>query len=243
MEHPWLRHYDPDTPYTLTYPDVTLDRFLDDAARDCPNRPAISFALKYLLGGRVLICSRLTYRRLRTHVDRFFAALRLGAIVVNTTPSYTAPESQHQMADSGAETIVLRNLFLPRLRKVQADLPQLKRVVVAMIDDTLPFPASALVRQAQRREPDWVEVIPDESTFRFADLLTRSSAVPPAIPCDPSDVALFQYTGGTTGVPKAAMLTHRNLVSNALQAQSWLPRSPRGTERMMCAIPFFHVYG
>ena len=272
MEHPWLRHYDPDTPYTLTYPDVTLDRFLDDAARDCPNRPAISFVLKYLLGGRVLIGSRLTYRRLRTHVDRFaaalhqlgvrkgdrlalmlpnspqfviafFAALRLGAIVVNTNPTYTAPEIQHQMADSGAETIVLLNLFLPRLRKVQADLPQLKRVVVAMIDDTLPFPASALVRQAQRREPDWVEVIPDESIFRFADLLTRSSAVPPAIPCDPSDVALFQYTGGTTGVPKAAMLTHRNLVSNALQAQSWLPRSPRGTERMMCAIPFFHVYG
>jgi len=272
MEHPWLRHYDPDTPHTLSYPDVTLDRFLDDAARDCPTRPAITFVLKYLLGGRVLIGSRLTYRRLRIQADRFaaalhqlgvrkgdrlalmlpnspqfviafFAALRIGAIVVNTNPTYTAPEIQHQVADSGAETIVLLNLFLPRLRKVQAELPKLKRVIVAMIDDTLPFPASALVRHAGRRDPNWVEVIPDESTYRFANLLTRSSAVPPEIPRDPGDVALFQYTGGTTGVPKAAMLTHRNLVANALQAQSWLPRSPRGTERMMCAIPFFHVYG
>ena len=272
MEQPWLRHYDPDTPYTLIYPDTTLDRFLDDAARDCPTRPAITFVLKYLLGGRVLIGSRLTYGRLRTQVDRFaaalhqlgvrkgdrialmlpnspqfviafFAALRIGAIVVNINPTYTAPEIEQQIADSGAETIVLLNLFLARLRKVQADLPQLKRVVVATIDDTLPFPASALVRHAQRREPDWVEVAPDESTFRFADLLTRFSAVLPEIPRDPDDVALFQYTGGTTGVPRAAMLTHRNLISNALQAQAWLTRSQRGTERMMCAIPFFHVYG
>jgi long-chain acyl-CoA synthetase len=251
---------------------VTLDRLLDDAARDCPNLPAITFVLKYLLSGRVLIGSRISYRRLRAQVDSFaaaldelgvrkgdrvavmlpnspqfviafFAAMRLGAIVVNTNPTYTSPEIQHQLADSGAETIVLLNLFLPRLRTVQGELPQLKRVVVGMIEDTLPFPASAFVRRAQRREPDWVDVISDESTFRFADLLTRTAHVLPKIQRDPGDVALFQYTGGTTGVPKAAMLTHRNLVANALQAQSWLPGSQRGTERMMCVIPFFHVYG
>jgi len=176
-------------------------------------------------------------------VIAFFAALRLGAIVVNTNPTYTAPEIQHQIADSGAETIVLLNLFLPRLRTVQAELPQLKRVIVATIDDMLPFSASALVRRAGRREPDWAEIVPDDSTFRFAELLIRSSAAAPEIARDSDDVALFQYTGGTTGMPKAAMLTHRNLVANALQARSWLPRSRRGTERMMCAIPFFHVYG
>jgi long-chain acyl-CoA synthetase len=176
-------------------------------------------------------------------VIAFFAAVRIGAIVVNTNPTYTAPEIQHQMEDSGADTIVLLNLFLSRLRKVQAELPQLKRVIVATIDDTLSFPASALVRHAQRREPDWVDVIPDDTTFRFADLLARASPALPEIPRDPGDVALFQYTGGTTGVPKAAMLTHRNLVANALQAHAWLTGSQRGSERMMCAIPFFHVYG
>src|SRR6476620_4596500 len=156
MEHPWLHFYDPATPHTLTYPDVTLDHFLDEAARNHPDRTAITFVLKYALGGRLRIGGRLTYRRLRAQADgfaaaldelgvrkgdrialmlpnspqfviAFFAALRLGAIVVNTNPTYTAPELQHQLADSGAETIVLLNLFLPRLRKAQAGLPALKR--------------------------------------------------------------------------------------------------------------------
>ena len=271
MEHPWLRFYDPATPYTLTYPDVTLDQLLDDAARDYPDRTAITFALKYALGGRLLIGGKLSYRRLREQVDRlatalaslgvrkgdrvavmlpnspqfviaFFAAMRLGAIVVNTNPTYTPPEIQHQLADSGAETIVLLNLFLPRLRKVQADLPGLKRVIVTTIDEPLRFPISTLVRHAQRKEPDWVDVVPDATTYRYADLLAYPPA-PPKVELSTDEVALFQYTGGTTGMPKAAMLTHRNLVANALQARAWLPESQRGGERMMCAIPFFHVYG
>ncbi|HEX9372896.1 MAG TPA: AMP-binding protein, partial [Roseiflexaceae bacterium] len=272
MEHPWLDYYDPGTPPRLDYPDVTLDRLLDDAARDYPDRTAITFVLKYLFEGRITIGSRMSYRRLREHVDRFasalssmgvdrgdrvalmlpnspqfvvafFAAMRLGAIVVNTNPTYTAPEIRHQLADSGAETIVLLNLFLPRLRQAQDDLPRLKRVIVTTIADPLPFPAGALVRRAQRREPDWVEVTPAHDTFRFADLLSWYSPAPPQAQRCPDDVALFQYTGGTTGVPKAAMLTHRNLVANALQARAWLPDSRCGAERMMCAIPFFHIYG
>ena len=271
MEHPWLRFYDPATPYTLTYPDVTLDQLLDDAARDYPDRTAITFALKYALGGRLLIGGKLPYRRLREQVDRlatalaslgvrkgdrvavmlpnspqfvtaFFAAMRLGAIVVNTNPTYTPPEIQHQIADSGAETIVLLNLFLPRLRKVQPDLPGLKRVVVTTIDDPLRFPIRSLVRHAQRKEPDWVDVVPDATTYRYADLLAYPPA-PPKVERSTDEVALFQYTGGTTGVPKAAMLTHRNLVHNTFQASAWLPNTQRGEERMMCALPFFHVYG
>ena len=97
------------------------------------------------------------------------------------------------------------------------------------------------MRHTQRKEPDWVEVTTDATTFRFCDLLSRLPRALPEIQRHSSDVALFQYTGGTTGVPKAAMLTHRNLVANALQARSWIPES--GLQRMMCAIPFFHCYG
>jgi long-chain acyl-CoA synthetase len=176
-------------------------------------------------------------------VITFYAAMRLGAIVVNTNPTYTAPEIQHQLADSGAETIVLLNLFLPRLRAAQAQLPQLSRVIVTTIEESLPFPISALVRRILRHEPDWVEVTPDTTTYRFTDLLSHDRPMPPVPERSPDDVALFQYTGGTTGVPKAAMLTHRNLVANALQASAWLPSQQPGGERMMCAIPFFHVYG
>jgi long-chain acyl-CoA synthetase len=272
MEHPWLHFYDPVTPHTLTYPDVTLDQSLDEAARNDPERTAITFVLKYALGGRLRIGSWMTYRQLRAQVDRFaatldelgvrkgdrvalmlpnspqfviafFAALRLGAIVVNTNPTYTAPELQHQLADSGAETIVLLNLFLPRLRKAQAELPALKRVIVTTIDDLLPLPINTLVRRAQRKEPDWVDVVPDHDTFRFADLLAHDPPVSPWVTRSPDDVALFQYTGGTTGVPKAAMLTHRNLVANTLQAAAWLPDKQHGGERIMCALPFFHCYG
>jgi long-chain acyl-CoA synthetase len=272
MTHEWQRFYDPNTPYTLTYPAVTLDGLLDDASRRYPNRTALSYVLRYAFGGRLLIGSRQSYNQLHDQVDRmaaafaglgirkgdrvaimlpnspqfviaFYAAMRVGAIVVNTNPTYTTPEIRHQLADSGAETIVLLNLFLPRLRAAQAQLPQLKRVIVATIDEGLPLPINMLVRSMQRREPDWVDVKPDASTFRFADLLARYQPLPPWVARSPDDVALFQYTGGTTGAPKAAMLTHHNLVANALQASAWLPSQPPGGERMMCAIPFFHVYG
>ncbi|HEU5099532.1 MAG TPA: long-chain fatty acid--CoA ligase [Roseiflexaceae bacterium] len=272
MEHPWLQFYDPATPHTLAYPDVTIDQVLDQVARGNPDRTAITFVLKYALGGRLRIGGRLTYRQLQTHIDRFaaaldqlgvrkgdrvalmlpnspqcviafFAVLRLGAIVVNINPTYTAPELQHQLADSGAETIVLLNLFVPRLRKAQAELPALKRVIVTTIDDPLPFPIGMLVRRAQRKEPGWVEVAPASDTFWFADLLANTPPVSPNTMCSPDDVALFQYTGGTTGVPRAAMLTHRNLVANMLQAAAWLPDKQHGRERIMCALPFFHIYG
>jgi long-chain acyl-CoA synthetase len=272
MKPPWLGFYDPRTPHTLNYPTAMLDHFLDDAALEFPDRTAITFVLKYVLGSKILIGGRLTFLQLLAQVDRFatalaalgvqkgdrvaimlpnspqfviafFATLRLGAIVVNTNPTYTAPEIQHQLEDSGAETIVLLNLFLPRLRKVQSELSQIKRVIVTEIADMLPYPARVLVRHAQRKDPDWVEITPDATTFRFADLLVWLRPALPWVKRTSEDVALFQYTGGTTGVPKAAMLTHRNLVANTLQACSWFPDRQRGRERMMCAIPFFHSYG
>ncbi|GIV98210.1 MAG: long-chain-fatty-acid--CoA ligase [Herpetosiphonaceae bacterium] len=271
-EPAWYRFYDQRTPRTLTYPEITIDYFLDEAAGSDPDKRAVTFILKYLLGGRAMIGGKLTYRQLREAADRFataladlgvrkgdriavmlpnspqfviafFAAMRLGAVVVNTNPTYTPREIKHQVEDSGAETIVLLNLFLPRLREIQSELPHLKRVIVTHIFDTLPFPSSALVRRAQKKEPDWVEVQTDDQTLLFGDLLKRYPPAPPKVERSPNDVALFQYTGGTTGLPKAAMLTHRNIVSNVLQIKAWLPDGQRGTERVMCAIPFFHVYG
>jgi long-chain acyl-CoA synthetase len=272
MEHTWFNFYDPQTPHSLSYPDQTLDRFLYDTAAKYPSQPAVNFILKYILGERVTIGGKLSYGRLAEAVDRFaaglselgvrkedrvaimlpncpqyivafFAAVRLGAIVVNTNPTYTGREIKHQMIDSGAETIILLNLFLPRLREVQADIPQLKHVIVTNIYDMLPFPSSVLVRAAQKKTPEWVEIDMDAKTQLFNDLLARSRAAAPQVERSSSDVALFQYTGGTTGLPKAAMLTHRNIVANTLQIRAWLPDAVPAGERLMAAIPFFHVYG
>lgn len=269
---PWLKFYEKGVPHTLTYPEATLDSFLTESARDHPNDVATNFVLRYILGDRVAVGGKLTYAQLDELVKRFaaalhrlgvrkgdrvalmlpnsphfvitfFAAMRLGAIIVNTNPTYTARELKHQLEDSGAETIVLLNLFLPRLQEI-IEQTQVKRTVVVHIYDTLPFPFKQLVHSRQRKEKDWVEVKPAPDQFLFADLLAPDAASQSPEPqAQPDDVALFQYTGGTTGLPKAAMLTHRNLVANTLQTIAWNTASLGMREKLMSAIPFFHVYG
>ncbi len=267
---PWLAHYDHSVPATLSYPEATLNDLLADAVRKYPDHPATRFALRYILGGRVMVGGVLTYSQLGALVERFaaalrklgvqrgdrvalmlpnsphfiiafFAAMRLGAIVVNTNPTYTARELKQQLVDSGAQVIILLNLFYPRLKEVRAETA-VEHVIVAHIYETLPFPFKQLVRSRQRRERDWVDVTGEPDARLFSDLLATADPAPsPA--AQPDDVALFQYTGGTTGAPKAAMLTHRNLVCNTMQVRAWLTSGVEGGEKVMAAIPFFHVYG
>jgi len=99
------------------------------------------------------------------------------------------------------------------------------------------------VKAKQKRDPAWVDVHPEHNIFFFQRLLEKYPPMPPKVDVSPDDVALFQYTGGTTGLPKAAMLTHRNLVANTTQVTAWLVGAEMGREKMMSAIPFFHVYG
>jgi long-chain acyl-CoA synthetase len=271
MNQPWFKSYESLVPHTLEYPEITLDSFLTESARKYPYNTASNFVLSYLAGGRFRVGGQLTYRKLNELADRFatalfqlgvrkgdrvalmlpnsphfviafFGAMKLGAIVVNNNPTYTARELSHQLQDSGAETIVLLNLFWPRLREIQEETP-LKRVIVANIFDTLGFPSSLLVKAKQRKDPAWVDVRPEHNIFFFQHLLDKYGPTPPKADTTPDDVALFQYTGGTTGLPKAAMLTHRNMVHNTLQMGSWVTDKKLGAEKMMAAIPFFHVYG
>ncbi len=271
MDKPWFSFYEKGVPRTISYQNLSLNDLLAQAARTFPENTATNFVLRYVFGGRLMIGGRLTYRKLNAQVDRlatalyqlgvrkgdrvavmlpnsphyiitFFAAMRLGAVVVNTNPTYTSRELQHQLEDSGAETIILLNLFWPRLREIRPET-KIKRVIVAHIFDTLAFPANLLVKRAQKKTPEWVEVHPEHDTFFFGHLLEKYGPTPPRISIDPGDVALFQYTGGTTGLPKAAMLTHRNLIANVQQIDAWLVTGQPGKEKMMAAIPFFHVYG
>ncbi|MEI7770704.1 MAG: long-chain fatty acid--CoA ligase [Chloroflexales bacterium] len=271
MDKPWFSFYEKGVPRTVSYQSLSLNDLLAKAAREFPENTATNFVLRYMLGGRLTIGGRMTYRKLNEQVDRmatalyqlgvrkgdrvavmlpnsphyiitFFAAMRLGAVVVNTNPTYTSRELQHQLDDSGAETIILLNLFWPRLREIRPET-KIKRTIVAHIFDTLPFPSSLLVKSAQKKTPEWVDVHPEQDIFFFGHLLEKYGPTPPRVSIDPDDVALFQYTGGTTGLPKAAMLTHRNLMANTQQIDSWLVNSKPGGEKMMAAIPFFHVYG
>lgn len=270
LEKPWFASYEATVAKTLTYPPITLDMMLGNTARLYPRRRAINFVLKYALGERIKIGSSITYQKLDDLVTRFatalyqagvragdriglmlpncpqlvvafFAAMRLGAIVVNINPTYTGREVGMQLDDSGAETLVLLNLFWPRLQGLQTPL---KRTIVTYIDDLIPFPFNVLVRWSQSKEPGAVTVPADAGVFFFRDLF----ATPPTLPTPqhtPEDIALFQYTGGTTGIPKAAMLSHRNMVANTMQIAEWISDRDQQLrpEVVMGATPFFHVYG
>ena len=271
MEKVWLQSYESQISGEITFPEMTLADVLAESARKYPYNTATNFVLSYLAGGRVTVGGKMTYRKLQEMVDRFatalyqlgvrkgdrvalmlpnsphfvisfFAAAKIGAIVVNNNPTYTSRELKHQLVDSGAETFILLNIFYPRLREVQADTP-IKRVIVAHVFDTLSFPSSTLVKAKQKRSDDWVDVRPEHDIFFFQRLLEKYGPTPPKSDVTPNDVALFQYTGGTTGLPKAAMLTHRNIVANTHQISAWMPSAKPGQEKVMAAIPFFHVYG
>ncbi len=271
MDKPWLTSYEAGVPPTLSYPAQTLGELLAASARTYATQTATSYVLRYMLGGRLTIGGKLSYKQLDEQVDRmatalyqlgvrqgervavmlpnsphyliaFFAAVRIGAIVVNINPTYTSRELAHQLNDAGAETLVLLNLFWPRLQEARSETP-IKRVIVANVFDTLGLPARLLVRRAQQKLPEWVDVPAAPDVFFFSELLARYPPSPPAVAISPDDVALFQYTGGTTGLPKAAMLTHRNLISNVTMVDAWVKDGKPGAETIMAAIPFFHVYG
>ena len=266
----WTKNYEKGVPEKVNYQNQLIHQTLDAAAAKFPNKVAVRMLLKYLPLG-LAIQSKMTYRELAEATDRFAAALhnmgvkqgdrvsvmlpntpqqviafygilKAGCVVVNTNPTYTPREIEHQLADSGAETILMLSSHYSRLEQVKAKTP-IKRVIITDVPDTLGFPFNRLVEKQVRAAGLMVDVADGPGIFRLGNLLQTSQAKAPAISVKPDDVVLLQYTGGTTGVPKAAMLTHANLVNNVLQLEGWLPSLEWGGEKTLGAIPFFHVYG
>jgi long-chain acyl-CoA synthetase len=149
---------------------------------------------------------------------------------------------KEQFNDSGVETVVLLNMFFPRLREIR-ESTKIKRVIVVDVAETLGFPWRSIVHFVQRKHGELVEVKPESDIFFWPRLVDKHPPTPPEVAVAGSDVALLQYTGGTTGTPKAAMLTHANLIANTLQMAAWFHKAERGKEVFLGAIPFFHVYG
>ncbi len=269
MDRPWFRFYDEGVPRTIEVPPVPLYHFVESAAHDFPNKTAVKMVLRYLPLG-ICIHGSLTYAALWDQINRFAAALqklgvkkgdrvavmlpnmpqyvvaffgtlRAGAITVNTNPTYTARELEHQLKDSGAETIVMLSSLYERLEAVRDNVP-VRNVIIADVHEYVGGIFKNMVARTLRKEGLLVDVPEREGVYHWDTVMSMGTIVPD-VPVEPDDIALFQYTGGTTGVPKAAMLTHRNLVANTIQVASWLPSAPRGEPIVMGALPFFHVYG
>lgn len=171
-----------------------------------------------------------------------FGALRAGLVVVNTNPLYTAPELEYQLTDAGATAVVVLENFAHTLEKV---LPRtaVQRVLVTAVGDFLSFPKSWIVnfvvRHVRKQVKSWQ--IPGAIDFKAAVTAgTRLELAPVAV--GPEDLAYLQFTGGTTGVAKGAMLTHRNLCANILQAEAWIAGALPERGVLLTAIPLYHIF-
>ncbi|MBO3095800.1 AMP-binding protein [Cellulomonas dongxiuzhuiae] len=249
-------------PRDIEIPDEPLTATLDRAVCDHPDRVAVDFlgrATTYReLGARVERGTRvlhdlgvragdrvaLVMPNCTSHVVAFWSVLRLGAVVVEHNPTYTADELAHQLADSGATVAIVWEQTVPRVLEAR-DRTDLRHVVAVDLSADLPrtsrwalrLPvAKARATRAAMRGP-----VP-AGVPHWHRLLDAAEPLRPSDAPEASDVALLQYTGGTTGTPKAAVLTHRNLVANALQGQTWTQHRS-GTEVVYGVLPFFHAFG
>ena len=169
--------------------------------------------------------------------------LRAGLTVVNTNPMYTARELKHQMVDSGASALLVMDNFGHVAEEVLAELPQVKAITTGL-GDMLGFPKGAIVNLVLKHVKKMVPDYEIANSIRFRDtlILGRLHKLP-EIRNAPGDLAFLQYTGGTTGVSKGAMLTHRNLVANMQQAAAWVGANVReGEETIVTALPLYHIF-
>ena len=267
-ERPWFAHYDPGVPHTLEYPAVPLQQFLSNTAARYPRSIATVFGA--VVAGRLLEAS-LTYAKLDRLADRFaaglqslgvrkgdrvalllpncpqfviafYGALRAGAVIVPCNPLYTAPELQRQLADSGTETLVALSR-LSAVARAAREGTRVRHVIFTNIKEYFPAHLRLLFTVAREKKEGHRAIIdPAVGERSFAQLLRAEGRVVP-VDVRPADSAVLQYTGGTTGVPKGAVLSHRALVANVLQSRSWNPELVEGRERGVSVMPLFHVYG
>jgi long-chain acyl-CoA synthetase len=176
------------------------------------------------------------------------AILRAGLVVVNVNPLYTPRELEHQLKDSGAKAIIILENFAATLQRVIEQVPT-KKVVVAAMGDMMGFLKGAIINHVVRRVKKMVPAYSLPGATRFNEAVSRGRGMkytPPKL--GPDDIAVLQYTGGTTGVSKGAVLLHRNLVANILQAEAWyqpaLKKIPSGQQIVtVCALPLYHIFG
>jgi long-chain acyl-CoA synthetase len=264
-QRPWHASYDPGVRRELRYEALTLPALLDRAVAAHPDRAAVIFLngrLTYrefadhvdrfataLAGLGVGKGTRVAIQLINIPQAEiaFFAILRLGGIAVMTNPLYTAREMAHQWADAGCTVaIVMDFIFSQTIAPHRPDFA-IRDYVIASIPEYLRFPLNLLAPIRLRRQKPramWARVEPGPGIHFFRKLVDGAGpAAPPVATVTMDDVALLQYTGGTTGVSKAATLTHRNMSANVQQLRAWMPAFTEGQEVMLTALPLFHVYG
>jgi long-chain acyl-CoA synthetase len=259
LEKPWYKFWPEGVPKHIDYPEIPLFQFLRDTAGKYPDKTAI-----------VYFDRKITYKELDTITDKFataltdfgvkkgdkvaiflpnipqfimayYGAIKTGAIATAISPLYKEREVEHQLNDSEAETIVVLDLLYPIVEKVWQKT-KLKRVIVASLKEYMPGATAFLGSLLKKIPSHKIERKPN--VYFFKELVDKYPPNPPKVEINPKeDLVALQYTGGTTGTSKGAMLTHMNLVSNAVMCKAWLKDVMEGEETFLAVLPLFHIYG
>ncbi|HEX4346049.1 MAG TPA: long-chain fatty acid--CoA ligase [Vicinamibacterales bacterium] len=237
-DRPWRKHYDYWVRDGLAYPQRPLHEILDATAIECPDRPATSFFGATLTFGEVKALSDRFAASLRElgvakgdrvgimlpncpqYMIAAFAILRIGGVIVNINPTYTARELTAMLPDSGTNVLITLDTL--------ATMARVEHLIVTALSEYMSL-------EMRARVPD--------RALSFTDLATGGDPGVVYVPIEPDDLAVLQYTGGTTGTPKGAMLTHANIFANVVQSEAFMFRAPvRGEYRYLMVIPYFHIY-
>ena len=259
-ERPWQKNYDNGVPFSIEYPPVPMFYFLEKAAEEYPDTPCTIFK-----------GAKITYREMNAITDQlaaglaeigvkkgdrvgiympntpqfvmaFFGVLKAGGVVVATNPLYSAREIEHQVNDSGLEVMLVMSNFYKMIKEVQPKT-KIRTVVVTNIKEGLP-PILGFLFGLTKEKKGGFKVELSQGDIWMKDLIEKHKPGDrPKLDIGPDDVALFQYSGGTTGVSKGVIAVHRNLVANTLQIRNWMTNCNDGHEVTLMAIPLFHVYG
>ncbi|MBX5328461.1 MAG: long-chain fatty acid--CoA ligase [Candidatus Bathyarchaeota archaeon] len=258
MEKPWFKFWPEKVRKHIDYPEIPLFEFLRKTAEKYPFKTAL-----------VYFHREITYKELDLLTDKFataldslgvkksdkvaiflpnvpqfiiayYGAIKIGAIATAISPLYKEREVEHQLNDSEAETIVVLDLLYPIIEKVWSKT-KLKHVIVTGLKDYMPKATAVLGSLLKKIPQQKVERKPN--VYFFTELINKYEAKPPSVEINPKeDLVALQYTGGTTGTSKGAMLTHMNLVSNALMCAEWL-QGDEAEETFLAVLPLFHIYG
>ncbi len=262
QERPWLKHYEKEVPAEITIPDQPLHHFLEESAHRWPEHPALIYSDRRLPYNFVNEEARRWAGVLRDlgvrKGDRFlillpnipqaviglYGASMAGAVTVLVNPLSNPQELARELADSGADTVLTLSSFYPNLVRPLQQGGQIRRVILTNVKTYLPWLRRVLFRLArERREGHRLPAYDAEKVLWWERLMRRAPTSAPPVAVSADDLAALLYTGGTSGQPKGVMLSHRNLVANAIQTRAWFADLREGQETFLGVLPLSHSYG
>ncbi len=260
QDKPWLAHYEKGVPENIIYEETCLPEFLEASAQKFPDKTALIFQ------GYTI-----SYAKLNEMVNAFagcltdfgikkgesvavllpnvipclasyYAILKIGGIAVMNNPLYSDRELEHQFNDSESKVLITLDLLGNRMIDLRPKT-KIKQIIYASIGDYLPFPKNLLFPLVAKKKKLSADVKSARDVYKWKDTLKDRTTDLPKVELSFNDIAMYQYTGGTTGVSKGVILTHGNLSKQVQQIASWFPDFEKGKEVMLSALPYFHVFG